>query len=473
MTFKFAGARAQVCKYCKSVVARSGAGLQAQGKMAELLEIPTPLQYGASGSWGGEQFIVEGRLQMDRAGAPGAPWQESMLSFPMSDRYSWVAYAQGRWYATSETEPPQSGLPPADSLKPGSQVNLGSHGVWTVGEIGQRRVIAGEGELPNVPTPGVVTRYADISSQGGKYGTIDYGDGSAAATLYLGRQFDPGEIKLDSGMPLEMPAAEVSAVECPNCGAELPLLSQQSLRVVCQYCGTASDVSQGKLAALGRAPPPPIQPYIPLGAKGTLHGHEMIVCGFMIRSCLVEGVRYSWREYLLFAGEAAGYRWLMEEDGNWFFVDPIEAGEIVDSGNAAMLRGVHYNFKQQVEAVVDYVIGEFYWKVEIGETVDSTEFEGPGGKLSRERTSTEVNYSFVTPLDPQQLAVFGVAPPPGGTGAAPGGGSGDGSSSFVGTIVIIVFICIFLAVVMGDCGGRRGGSRGGGIYYGGGSGWSK
>jgi ribosomal protein S27E len=469
MTFKFAGARAQVCKFCKSVVARSGAGLQAQGKMADLLEIPTPFQYGASGQWGGEPFVVEGRLQMDRAGEPGAPWQESMMAFPMADRHTWVAYAQGRWYATTETPPPQSGLPPASSLQPGMQVNLSEHGVWTVGELGQRRVIAGEGELPNVPAPGVVTRYADISAQGGKFGTIDYGDGSELPTLYLGRQFDPTEITLDSGMPVAMPTAEVSAVECPHCGAELPLLSQQSERVVCQYCGTASDVSKGKLSALGPSPPPPIQPYIPLGAQGELRGHNMTVCGFVIRSCIVEGVRYSWREYLLFAGEAAGYRWLMEEDGNWTFVDPVEAGEVTDSGNAAMLRGGQYSFKQQVQAVVDYVIGEFYWKVEIGETVDATEFEGPGGKLSRERTTTEVNYTFVTPLDPQELAAFGVAPPTGGGGGT-GGSTGDGSSSIVGTIVVLVFICVFLAIIMGNCGGGR---RSGGGYYNSGSGWSK
>ena len=41
----------------------------------------------------------------------------------------------------------------------------------------------------------------------------------------------------------------------------------------------------------------------------------------------------------------------------------------------------------QVQAKVDYVIGEFYWKVEVGETVDATEFQGPGGKVSRERSA--------------------------------------------------------------------------------------
>ena len=57
MTFQFAGARAQVCKGCSFVVARTDRGLQAQGKMADLLDIPTPLKPGVQGSWNGEPFL--------------------------------------------------------------------------------------------------------------------------------------------------------------------------------------------------------------------------------------------------------------------------------------------------------------------------------------------------------------------------------------------------------------------------------
>jgi ribosomal protein S27E len=467
MTFKFAAARAQVCKYCKFVVARTAGGLQATGRMAELLEIQTPLQLHATGRWGGEQFEVEGRIQMDRAGAPGAPWQEILVYFPMSGRHTWVAYAQGRWYATTETDATGVQLPAVDSLGPGSQVNLGPHGVWVVQEVGQRRVVSGEGEMSNVPAPGVITRYADISAQGGAFGTIDYGDGSAAPTLFLGRQFQPTDLQLDSGMALDEPQTEVQALECPNCGGNLPILSQRSERVVCKYCGTASDIGQGSLSALGPAPPPPIQPYIPIGAEGELRGQKMTCVGFVVRSCMVEGVVYSWREYLLFGGDSFGYQWLMEEDGNWTLVQPVETGDVMDSGNTATFNGQTYTFKQQVNAKVDFVIGEFYWKVEIGEQVEATEFEGPGGKLSREKSATEVNYSFVSPLNPSELAAFGVSPPAGAAMAGTGGGSGGGCSSSAITVIIILIICFVLAMAMGGACGGGGGS------YSGGSSWSK
>ncbi len=442
--------------------------------MAELLEIPSALSYGATGKWHDDAFEVIGRVQMDRAGAPGAPWQEILLWFSLQDKTTWVANAQGRWYTTEEV-PMQGPVPGFASLGPNAQVDLMQHGLYVVSEVGQRRVISGEGSLPNVPKPDVVTQYADLSGPQGAFGTIDYGDGSEAPVVFLGRQFDPQELVLDSGIPIEAPTAKVGACECPNCGASLPITSERSERIICQYCGTASDITSGRLQALGPAPRPPIPPYVPLGSPGQLRGVDYVVTGFMIRSCMVDGTRYAWREYLLFGGDSVGYKWLMEEDGKWFFVEPLEAGMIAGSDNAATYNGASYGFKQSVAATVDYVIGEFYWKVEIGETVQATEFAGPGGKLSKEQSQTEVNYTFVSDLDPQELTAFGVPAPASsqmafmGTDSAFGsfddGTEGEGGNPWV-TVVAVIFLCMIVGV-MGQC---DGGSSG--VYYGGG-GFSK
>jgi hypothetical protein len=124
--------------------------------------------------------------------------------------------------------------------------------------------------------------------------------------------------------------------------------------------------------------------------------------------------------------------------------------------------------KQQVTASVDYVIGEFYWKVEIGESVQAAEFEGPGGKVSREQSPSEVIYTFVSPLDPRELAAFGVAPPAGAPMGVETGTTG-GPSQIVMTMIIMVVICLVLAVMSG---GACGGTGVGGPSYGGG-GWGK
>ena len=60
--------------------------------------------------------------------------------------------------------------------------------------------------------------------------------------------------------------------------------------------GTASDVTQGALRALGPSPKPPMEPYVPLGAEGTLRGMRVICIGFVIRGCTVEGDRYTQAE---------------------------------------------------------------------------------------------------------------------------------------------------------------------------------
>jgi hypothetical protein len=404
--------------------------------------------------------VVDGRVQLDRAGAPGAPWQEIFLAFPNSGRWCWIASAQGRWYSTAEAPLPLGGLPPIGALRPGERVHLEGHGVFTVVEVGRRRVISGEGEMPHVAAPGVVTGFADISGPQGAFGTIDYGDGRALPPkLYLGRQIDPAVLQLDAGAPVEQAAAQVTAVSCPNCGGNLPLAAPGTTeRIVCRYCGTASDLRQGALVALGQAPRPPEDPYVPLGAEGQLRGNRVLCIGFVIRGCTVEGERYRWREYLLYGGPRVGYLWLMEEDGAWQLATPVEAGELVISGSSARYQGRDYALKQSVHAEVEYVVGEFYWKVEIGESVRATDYAGPGGTLSVEQALTEVSTSFCAPLSGRELAeAFQLSPPP--RAAFGAGGAGPGCRGIVTVLFVVLLLVLFIALVStGNCGG-------GGGYY--------
>ena len=454
-----------MCRHCKFVVARTDRNLLAVGRMADLVDIPTPLQMGVTGRWGGEPFVVDGRVQLDRAGAPGAPWQEHFITFPNTGRWCWVAAAQGRWYSTTEVALPPGGLPPIGALRPGMQIQLQGYGVFTVAEVGRRRVMAGEGEMPHVAAPGVVTGYADIAGPNGAFGTLDYGDGqSIPPKLYLGRQIDPSVMQLDSGAPVQQSEAQVAALACPNCGGNLPLVAPGTAeRIVCRYCGTASDLNQGALVALGQAPRPPMEPYIPLGAEGQLRGGRVICIGFVIRGCTVEGERYRWREYLLYAGPSVGYLWLMEEDNAWQFITPIPPGEVAVSGGSATYRGQHHNFKQSVQAEVEHVIGEFYWKVEIGERVRATEYQGPGGKISVEEAPTEVTYSFCEPISGKDLAAaFNLQPPP--SAALMGGSSGSSGACGVLMIIgIILFIIFLIALSDCSCGGGGGGFVGPGF----------
>ena len=438
------------------------------GRVADLIEIASPLTLHATGKWNGRRFEVEGRVQLDRAGAPGAPWQEFFIGFPETGTWSWVASAQGRWYATQEV-PNAPPLPPFTNLRPGMQVALPipSCPPLTVVEVGQRRVVSAEGELPNVALPGGVSPFVDVSGPNGVFGTFDYGDGqSIPPSLYLGAQFDPASFVLDSGQPLDVPQAKVTEAQCPNCGGSLPLVAPGTTeRVVCRYCGTMSDLRSGALSVLGQAPRPPQEPYVPLGAEGTLRGQQVTCIGFVIRGTTVEGERYRWREYLLYGGPSSGYAWLMEEDGKWQFVLPIAAGDVQIDGRSATYRNNRYHFKQSVVADVDFVVGEFYWKVEVGESVRATEYQGSGGIVSVEEAPTEVSHSFCAPLSGQEIAqAFRLAPPPSPSiFSTPGEGTSNGAK--LRYIWIIVVILIILVSLSGHC-GSSGGSGSSGVYIG-------
>ncbi len=478
MTWKLAGARAQVCKYCKFLVARTDRGMAAIGRVADLVEIPSPLQLGTTGYWSGKRFEVQGRIQLDRVGAASAPWQEFFITLVDTDEGWWIAFAQGRWYATREVTPAPP-LPAFYGLRPGVPLQLPQAGPVTVNEVGQRKVVSAEGELSNVPVPGAVSQYVDFSGPSGRFGTIDYGDGrSLPASLYVGTQFDPATFKLDSGQPLQAAEAKVEAVTCPGCGGSLPLVAPGTTeRIVCKYCGQISDVGKGgSMEALGHAQRPPSHPFVPLGAEGQLRGMRVICIGFVVRGTTVEGSRYNWREYLLYAGPSVGYLWLMEEDGKWQLVTPLSPGEVAVAGLGATYRGAGYHYKQSVSAQVEYVVGEFYWKVARGETVQASEYEGPGGIVSVEKDANEVNVSFCTPLTPTEIGqAFRIAPPPapasaffGGDGSSTSYSSGEGLGSgaglrAVGWIIVVIVIILFLAA--SDCdGGSSGG--GSGVYVG-------
>lgn len=470
MTFKFAGARAQVCKFCKFLVARTDRGLAPVGRVADLVEIPSPLAVGVMGQWGNRRFEVEGRVQLDRVGAASAPWQEFYVGIPATGEGFWVAFAQGRWYFTREILPPEGQalpLPAFGSLRPGQVLVLPKVGQVTIAEVGRRRVVSAEGELPNVAVPGAVTPYADFGGPGGVFGTIDFGDGqSLRPTLFAGQQFDPTTLRLDSGQSVEAPQAKVEACSCPGCGGSLPLVAPGTTeRIVCRYCGTISDVAKtGALSALGQAPRPPVTPFVPLGAEGTLRGRRVICIAFLIRGTWVEGEHYAWREYLCYAGPRDGYVWLTEEDGHWQIAGPVPPGEAQQMGSFYTYQGKRYTFKQSVRARVEYVVGEVYWKVQVGEEVQATEYKGPDGILSVESDHNEANISFCWPLNPAELGqAFNIAPPPSpAMFSTPGGGSSaPGCNRTVITVLVVIALLILFFVV--DC---DGGGGGGGIFIG-------
>ncbi|MGZ6480400.1 MAG: DUF4178 domain-containing protein, partial [Bdellovibrionales bacterium] len=143
--------------------------------------------------------------------------------------------------------------------------------------------------------------------------------------------------------------------------------------------------------------------------------------GFMVRSDKTDS--FSWDEYLLY-NPMVGYRWLVVQNGHCNFVTPLKAPPIKSQAEIGVNNFTYNNQKYErytdEPAIVQFVLGEFYWAVRIGETVRTVDFICPPHMLSFEITSSEIMASLgeYMPMD-EVAAAFKLDNPPAPFGVAP------------------------------------------------------
>jgi ribosomal protein S27E len=397
---------------------RSDRDLTNLGKIADLVPTAPPLVVGDSGSIAGKSFEVMGRLQLDHG---RGPWDEWYIAFS-DGQWAWLARAQGQWYLTFERD--GAGLPTWDAMSPGSRGVLAGTGSieWVVAERGGSALISAEGELPFAAVPLSSGRYVDLSSEGHGFATLDYGDGSEPPKLFAGRVLAPNELALKKTAlgPRATERVAVEKLSCPTCGNPVPIFVPETTeRCACAACGALLDPTQGNLRLLAQLDPPNIRPYLPLGSEGELLGAKRLVVGFMQRYVDIEGERFRWREYLLH-GEG-GYTWLVEDNRHFVHVAPVGLASVKESYAVASYQGRTYKRFAAGSPVVEHVIGEFYWRVKVGDSSRTIDFVAPPRILSREESDGEINWSEGEYVDSKALfKAFGVKTrPPEPIGVAP------------------------------------------------------
>jgi hypothetical protein len=384
--FKTGSSVVIVCEFCHSVVARTDRGIEDFGRVAEVVDSGSPLEVGQRGVVRGVAFELTGRAQLQHAA--GGTWDEWYAALA-DGRWGWLAEAQGRFYLTFQIQVPDPrALPHFDQLQLGQPVNaIPTQTPLVVAEKGQARLLAAEGEIPYLFKPGETYYYADLSGQDSVFGTLDYGEHPPG--VFVGREVSLAEIGLAGAQRTrEREARRVAAsrINCPNCAGPMELRApDKTERVTCPNCGSLLDVNQGEFRYLKTLQPKGPPPSIPIGAVAEFEGQPMTVIGFMVRSVTFEGTRYFWQEYLLY-NPAVGFRWLVESDQHWSYVRTLQPAEVSEPtpGKTAVYGGKSFKIFQDAPAHVEHVMGEFYWRVEVGERVRAVDFVRPPLMLSKE-----------------------------------------------------------------------------------------
>jgi predicted RNA-binding Zn-ribbon protein involved in translation (DUF1610 family) len=467
---------AKVCPYCNATILRTDRGLQNLGKVADLAMTPSLIAVGDQGTLSGRPFEVLGRVQLDHG---AGPWDEYYVAFDYGQAWGWLAYAQGHWYVTT----PAPALPVAayNALSLELDVPLGQYGTFRVAEIKSGTIRSAEGELPAPFRPGFVRYYADLYGPNNAFATLDYGENTGGYTVFTGWIFAEPQMQVTQIGPRTAQKVKTQQIKCPSCGGDIPKLSgDRAERVGCPYCGAVSDIAAQQVIAQQERSMQ--MPEIPIGSRGVLEGVEYVCIAYMRRGTDFDGEHFTWEEYLLWS-QAVGFRWLVKDpESGWTWVVPVNLSEIDLRGLPQMVSwgGRIFQLRNQNSARVEYVLGEVYWKCEVGETTRVMDFTNGRDVLSREEGAGEARWSYSTPVPWAALAQAFSLPVDGAGGqfaGASAGGSGvaaRGGCASAGTLLVIIAV-VLLICMLGACGSCMDGeddgtgtsTRGGGVFYGG------
>lgn len=382
------------------MIVRRDMDLEALGKMAQLPDDVSPLKIGTRGKYKNTVFEIIGRLKI--AWSEGF-WNEWYLFFE-DGRYGWLAEAMGFFMLSFEVKETDK-VAKFEDLQFGKGYELLPMKTFLVDDMKEAVCEGSEGELPFKGIVGRKSISVDLSDHSGEFACIEYSD-QDGVRLYAGKYVEFDELKFSNLRDLAADIKKIRSTrvfKCPSCGGPFSLRTPGlTASVACRYCGSTLDATDKTFAILSKAKEKmKITPLIPLGAKGKLNGVEWEITGFMRRSD--EAALYPWDEYLLF-NPYYGFRWLTTYNGHWNLVEMmrihpwgVERGADIKYGGKSFTRFLEGKGK------VLYVIGEFYWRVKLGDMVDMTDYICPPEILSSESDKSEAVWSLGRYIEPEEV----------------------------------------------------------------------
>jgi ribosomal protein S27E len=412
VSFRSAASVYAVCEFCRSTLLRQGEDLENLGRMADLLEDASLIQIGTEGKFRGQHFGVIGRIQLKHE---SGLWNEWHILFD-DGRNAWLSEAGGEYVVSAQVVVNEA-IPAFETLSPETVVTLAGRS-FSVTDLETARCISGQGELPFKVEAGYDVNTADLRGKD-RFLTIDYSE--TPPLVFVGHPTPYKDLNLanlrearDPGTG-GAPTIKAKAFNCPHCAAPLTIHSAAIESLGCESCGSIIGVENENLRLLSRAAQTVHEvPTLPLGSKGKLQGVAWEIIGFLKRRTTVDGIDYDWSEYLLFsAGE--GFAWLVEDQGHWNYARTVSEIPRVSRGTEKFkYQDSDFRRFNAGHAEVVYVVGEFYWRVSVGESCETEDFIAPPLMLSRELTNKEVTWSQgeYLPLETLQSAFRPKTPLP-------------------------------------------------------------
>lgn len=206
VTFRSPALPARVCDHCRSIVVRSGGGVEAIGEAAVLPFDVSPIAIGTRGTFEGHDFEVVGRV---RWGWTDGSWNEWLLLFNDGSD-AWLGEAMGQYMLTKERPIGEIRAEAVRALIAGEEVAIGTKAQideeeLIVSDAREATCIAAEGELPFRAPAGWTVFSVDFRSRSGRCATLQREGG--LSSFYDGRyvtldELAPRGLRAIEGWPM-------------------------------------------------------------------------------------------------------------------------------------------------------------------------------------------------------------------------------------------------------------------------------
>ena len=201
--------------------------------------------------------------------------------------------------------------------------------------------------------------------------------------------------------------ADATSLQCPSCGAQLPVEHRFVRMVACQYCQTVSEITDAGLDPTGKtAKLAPLPTRFRVGQSGTLRGRPFEVLG-RVRYTYDEGMWDEW--YLAFADGDAG--WLEEEEGEYTLSrqeklrTPAPAFDQVRVGTQFDVNGYPFFVTERCRAQIAGAEGQLFYKAIPGRAINFLDGNVGGRTAYLEYTDEAIEFGVgeVIPRDDIQV----------------------------------------------------------------------